>query len=225
MNSKHRKRKSLLKIQEVMTKTRVFSTICLLFTFSLMYLFLDLSIVCYDNFKAIDNELYYYGYNRLNKYDLIARQVRPIGRINARLYGTDYCFNGFTLLIGEFGQNFINKGGEINGIMVDSICSYGFNDHMVVTEIISNQGIRYYDIADFDNFNNSTEVRVDTSCITNPITHFKLDNWIFDANHPTKSLCKMSDFCIRLFLFFVILEIVLLVITILLSTKIIKSFF
>lgn len=207
-----------------MNNSKVYNTMCLLSIFFFMYIGVDTFIISYDIFKTIDRELYFYGYNRLNKYDYIARQVRPIGRINARLYGTDYCFNGFSLQVGEYGQNFINKGGVINEILVDSICSYGFNEHLVVTELITKEGFRYYDIADFADFNNSKEIRIDTSCITNPVLHFNLSKWIHDVNHPAKSLCKMSDFCIRLFLTIIFCEIVLIIISILILYKMINKF-
>lgn len=202
---------------------KVLYSIFLMSVFFIMGLLGYVFSITYDIFRTVDSELYYYGFNRLNKYDLIAQQVRPIGRINARLYGPGYNFNGFSLQIGEYGHNFLNKGGEYNGMIVDSICAYGFNNHIVVTELITLQGFRYYDVADFNNFKNSTEIEVDTCCITNPITYFNLSKWINDVNHPTESLCKMSDYCIQIFLIIFFCEIVLIAFSVMFIFKIIHT--
>ena len=158
-------------------------------------------------FQTIDNELYYYGFNSLDKYDYIAQGLRPIGRINAHLYGVDYPFCGFFLI--DDMQFFLYKGMKSGTIMVDSICAYGFNDHILVTEVISDQGIRYYHMTDFKDFHNSIEIKIDTSCITNPIMYFNLDRWIYDVNNPPQNLCAMSDFCIKNFFMIVLNEFLL----------------
>lgn len=172
-------------------------------------------------FQTVDNELYYYGLNRLNKYDYIVQNIRPIGSINDRLYGEDYPFEGVYLVDKE--QWFLYKGRETGSIVIDSLCSYGFNDHMLVAEVLTEQGTRYYDITDFSDSHNSALIQIDTCCITNPVSHFKLDRWIYDVNNPPQSLCDMSNFCIFLFFLTSLNEIILLSLFVILVIKLIKN--
>lgn len=181
---------------------------------------LNMFLKTYKNFQIVDNELYYYGLNRLNKYDYIVQNIRPIGSINDRLYGEDYPFEGVYLIDKE--QWFLYKGRKMDSIIVDSICSYGFNDHLLVTEVITKKGIRYYDVSDFSDFHNSALIQIDTSCITNPVTHFKLNRWIYDVNNPPQTLCKILNFTYDLFFIILLNEILLLILFIMMVVKIIK---
>ena len=177
-----------------------------------------IGIYSFHAFQTTDCELYYYGLNRLSKYDLIIGHIQPVGSTKGRRW---YGLEGFSLLR-DNNEFFFYKGGNLGSIVVDSLCSYGFNDHTLVTEVITDQGIRYYYIADFNDFHNSVEIQIDTSCITNPITFFNLDKWIYEVNHPPKSLCEMSDFCICLLLTTLLNEIILLSFFVVLVIKIIK---
>lgn len=190
--------------------------------FILMCIGVGMFLKNYKIFQTVDNELYYYGLNRLDKYDYIVQNIRPIGRINDCLYGEDYPFEGVYLIDTE--QWFLYKGEKNGSIIVDSLCSYGFNDHVLVAEVISDHGIRYYDVTDFNNFHNSTETQIDTSGITNPVTYFNLDRWIYDVNNPSPNLCAMSDFCIIFFFMIVLSEIMLVALFIIFVIKIIKSY-
>lgn len=198
-----------------------FYIICTSAMFILMCIGIGMFLKTYKIFQTIDNELYYYGLNRLDKYDYIVQNLRPIGSINDRLYGEDYPFEGVYLI--DKDQWFIYKGGQMGQIVVDSLCSYGFNDHVLVAEVLTEQGIGYYDITDFSDFHNSTQIQIDTSGITMPITYFKLDKWVYDVNHPPQSLCVMSESCIS-FLFIILFnEIILTSLFILFIIMIIKK--
>lgn len=199
-----------------------FYIICTCSIFILMCIGVGMFLKNNKIFQAVDNELYYYGLNRLDKYDYIVQNIRPIGSINDRLYGEDYPFEGVYLIDKE--QWFLDKGGKSGSITVDSLCSYGFNDHMLVTEVISDQGMRYYVVADFNNSHNSTEIQIDTSGITNPTRCFDLDRWIYDVNNPPKNLCAISNYCIDFFFMIVLSEIILIALFIMFVTNIIKSY-
>ena len=88
--------------------------------FILMCIGVGIFLKNYKIFQTVDNELYYYGLNRLDKYDYIVQNIRPIGSINDRLYGEDYPFDGVYLIDKE--QWFLYKGVKSGSIIIDSLC-------------------------------------------------------------------------------------------------------
>lgn len=199
-----------------------FYIICTLSMFILMCIGVGMFLKNHEIFQTVDAELFYYGLNRLDKYDYIVQNIRPIGSINDCLYGEDYPSDGVYFIDKE--QWFLYKGGKSGSIIVDSLCSYGFNDHVLVTEVISDQGIRYYVVVDFNDSRNSTEIQIDTSGITNPIRCFDLNKWIYDVNNPPQNLYAISDYCINYFFMIVLSEIILIALFIMFVTNIIKSY-
>lgn len=178
-----------------------------------------IGIYSFHVFQTIDCELYYYGLNSLNKYDLIIGHIQPVSNVNGRRW---YGLKGFSLLR-DNNEFFIYKGGKLDSMIIDSLCSYAFNDHTLVTEVITNQRTRYYAVTNFDDSHNSTQILLETSCGTNPITYFNLDKWIYDVNHPPHCLCEMSNFCICSLLTALLNEIILLSFFVVFVIKTIKA--
>lgn len=160
--------------------------------------FIPLSVLttlyCVNSFLRYDEKLYYYGVNRLDRYEPINGRIIPV--------------NGF-VRFGSFGNPFHNsvelwdkdefpileKGCVYNhfaDVVVDSLVSYGFNDKCLVAEIIAQNQQHYYVI--FDGSNIATVVSMDSCNGESPQKHFKLSSWFPDVNSVPHELLTKRHF-------------------------------
>lgn len=160
--------------------------------------FLALSIAatlyCVDGFLKWDENLYYYGINRLDRYEPINGKFIPInGFVRFNSFGNPY--NNSVELWDKDDFVSVGEGVSYNhyaNIIVDSLVSYGFNDTCVVSEFIAKDRQRYYVI--FDDSNIATVECKNLNADTSPQNHFHLSTWISDVNFPPQRLTKIRCF-------------------------------
>jgi len=175
-----------------------------------------------------DNELYFYGRNRFNKYPPLVADARPVTCYNDRFYGVDKLgTDGFSIVSFESDYTYIIDNERFwmqYNIYHDSICSYGYNDSVIVVELVSPKGDRYYIYDNYANSQKTIRINADTCTILNPLDYFGLTKWIDNVNNPPSELIRSVahwTLLLRAILFF---ELVCVVILILLIIKWRKNF-
>ena len=149
---------------------------------------------CFNGFLRYDKKLYYYGINRLDRYEPINGRIIPInGFVRFCSFGNP--FNNSVELWDDDEFPILEKGGTYNhyaDIVVDSLVSYGFNDKCLVAEIIAKNQRHYYVI--FDDSNIATVESIDICDDESPQKHFQLHSWFPNVNSVPHKLITMRYF-------------------------------
>ena len=154
--------------------------------------FIPLSVLttlyCVNSFLRYDEKLYYYGVNKLDRYEPINGRIIPVnGFVRFGSFGNP--FNNSVELWDKDEFPILEKGCVYNhyaNVVVDSSVSYGFNDNCLVAEIIAQNQQHYYVI--FDDSNIATVVPMDICNGESPQKYFKLCSWFPDVNSAPQEL-------------------------------------
>lgn len=141
-----------------------------------------------NGFLKCDEKLYYYGINRLDRYEPINDQIIPInGFVKFNSFGNPF-YNSVELWDKDDCVT-VGEGVSYNhyaDIVVDSLVSYGFNDTCVVAEFVAKDRQHYYVM--FDESNIATVKCKNFYGNISPQNHFHLYTWIPNVNCPPQKL-------------------------------------
>ena len=148
------------------------------------------TLYCVNSFLRYDEKLYYYGVNRLDRYEPINGRIIPVnGFVRFGSFGNP--FNNSVELWDKDEFPILEKGCVYNhfaNVVVDSLASYGFNDKCLVAEIIAQNQQHYYVI--FDDSNIATVVPIDICNGESPQKHFRLCSWFPDVNSAPQEMLR-----------------------------------
>ncbi|MBP5557350.1 MAG: hypothetical protein J6X65_06605 [Bacteroidales bacterium] len=184
-------------------------------------------LACWHHILKTDAELYFYGRNRFDKYPPLVADARPVTCFNDRFYGVDkFGTDGFSIVGFESSYTYIVEGESYwsqSNIYHDSICSYGYNDSVIVVELISPEGNRYYIADNYVDSKKTKRIDADTGTFSNPLSYFGLTKWINDVNNPPIELIEAAAHGVLLLQWIIFFEVVCFIIVILMIIKLKKQ--
>lgn len=147
-------------------------------------------------FIKADHSLFYYG-----------RNLTPHGPIYGFFCPQDRHLTSAAFPVGvdltNDGMPLVSKGCVVRGypeVTIDSMVSYGFNDSVVVAEIIATDGGRYYWVDTLFSYTPCLIAQDSLGYAVSPTDRFGLERWVDAVNDVPLSLIRMRTLSLLLVL-------------------------